>query len=176
MFISPHVALLEKTLDIHGLGLRLLHFLNSYFGPALTLLYKTTETICDVRGDEIWGSVTLKHMAPSGVIWNKFHASHWNSFLLFFCQPMERMKLISNDIWWRHTLLYNQALALSEQTLAEMCRYDCPDFFRKSMRQSIQLKRFHLFREFSPCTVQFSATVCLLVWHCTIYSLINGNF
>ena len=27
---------------------------------------------------------TLKHVAPSDVIWNIFNASHWNSFLPFF--------------------------------------------------------------------------------------------
>ena len=84
-------------------------------------------------------------MATSDVVWNKFHASHWNSFLpffllsngshetyfkwrrrmsfeisfmppigtlsfLFFCYPMGVMKLISNDMLWRHTFHCNQAL------------------------------------------------------------------
>ena len=30
------------------------------------------------------GLVTLKHVVPLDINWNKFHASHWNSFLPFF--------------------------------------------------------------------------------------------
>ena len=56
------------------------------------------------------GLVTLKHVEPSNVIWNKYHASHWYSFFPFFYWPMGGMKLISNDIWLRDMLQCNQAL------------------------------------------------------------------
>ena len=37
-----------------------------------------------IEQEEYKGSVTLKRAVPSDLIWNKFHASHWNSFLSFF--------------------------------------------------------------------------------------------
>ena len=44
------------------------------------------------------GLVTLKHVALSDVIWNKFHASHWLIGKRKERVPMGGIKLISNDI------------------------------------------------------------------------------
>ena len=45
------------------------------------------------------GLVTLKRVAPSDVIWNKFDASNWLTEKRKERVPMGGMKLVSNDIW-----------------------------------------------------------------------------
>ena len=45
-------------------------------------------------------------VAPSDVIWNKFHVTHWHFFLLFFCKGPSTPKRVSLTQVSRFTTMY----------------------------------------------------------------------